>query len=509
MMLPGDAAAARVSADRGTWLVGARPGAASEAIGRRHGARTVVSSPAPLFSVRRDRARALAAALRRRGLLTFAEPNRLSLRTQAPAPDPLSAEAGWRDYVVDPATVPPPVTPTSPLLALVDSQLDATHPEFAGGATSTLGGLPVTDSHGTATAAVAAAPKNNQGILGVWPGMRALNVPLPERIACDDSVRGIARATAEGAKVINMSYVSTSVCFAEYVQLQKAFARGILPVAASGNEFTEGNPRTFPASLPHVLTVAAIGPDLRPSFFSSSGAAIDLSGPGEGVLTAVPFAFDEDGNPDGYQRLSGTSFAAPIVAGAAAWVRAARPSLSVDQLAQVVRLSARDLGNPGWDADTGFGLVSVDRALAQRTPPRDPLEPNDDMIWVDGRALGRRKRLVFTGRGTRSLTALLDEFEDPADVYRFRLPARAFMTATIKPSFGNPDLAGFDGSARSLDDTDQLLDQSRRSGRLSDTIRLRNPTRRAQEGYIVVYIDTRERTLDAGYRLTIRRARRR
>ena len=111
---------------------------------------------------------------------------------QAPAPDPLDARAAWRAAIVDPALAPPPVTPTSPLLVLVDSQLDAAHPEFAGGNVATLGGLPVASAHGTETAAVAAAPKNDVGITGVWPGMRALNVPLPEEIRCADSVTGIA-----------------------------------------------------------------------------------------------------------------------------------------------------------------------------------------------------------------------------------------------------------------------------------------------------------------------------
>lgn len=508
LLLPGDAGTARVAADSSTWLVGARPGAGAQALARRSGARAVVTDPAPVFSVPRTRARAFADALRSRGLLVFAEPNRLSIRAQAPSPDPLSAAAGWRDFVVEPSTVPPAVTPGSPLLALVDSQLDATHPEFAGGNTRTLGGLPVTDLHGTATAATAAAPKNDVGILGVWPGMRALNVPLPsDRITCADSARQIGRSVSEGASVINMSYVATTPCFTEYVQLQKAFAKGVLPVAASGNEFTEGNPLTFPASLPHVVTVAAIGPDLRASFFSSASAAIDLSAPGENILTAVPVAFDEDGTKDGYQRLDGTSFAAPMVAAAAAWVRAARPSLSVDQLAQVVRLSARDLEAEGWDPNTGFGLLSVDRALAQATPPRDPMEPNDNMVFVDGRALGRASRPVFTGR-TRKLLALLDQYEDPADVYRITVPGRSVVRAIVKPVFGNPDIAAFDRRAKSVDQTRFIIDQSTRAGTQTDTIALRNTSRRAVRAYLVTYIDTRTPGLDAGYRLTIRRYRR-
>ena len=55
--------------------------------------------------------------------------------------------------------------------------------------------------------------------------------------------------------MINMSYGSRGACYPEYVALQFAVARGIVPVAAAGNEFAEGNPLEFPASLPHVLTV--------------------------------------------------------------------------------------------------------------------------------------------------------------------------------------------------------------------------------------------------------------
>ena len=101
--------------------------------------------------------------------------------------------------------------------------------------------------------------------------------------------------------MINMSYGSQALCYTEYVALQLAVARGIVPVAAAGNEFAEGNPLEFPASLPHVLTVAAVGRDLQPSYFSNANAAIDLSAPGEGIMTAVPPAHDGDGVADGYE----------------------------------------------------------------------------------------------------------------------------------------------------------------------------------------------------------------
>jgi Subtilase family len=504
--LPGDAAAASVRADRSTWIVGAQPGRAADALAAAHGARRVGTGA---YVVARARARTLARALRGRGLLLYAEPNRLARRMQGPAPDPLDARAAWRAAIVDPALIPPPVTPQSPLLALVDSQLDTTHPEFVGGNVSSLGGLPLASAHGTETAAVAAAPKNDVGILGVWPGMRALNVPLPEEIRCADSVNGIARAIAEGAAVINMSYGATAPCFAEYVQLQLATAKGITLVAAAGNELSEGNPLLFPASLPHVLTVAAVGSDLKAPFFSSASAAVDLAAPGVGILSATPPQFDEDGDRDGYEAVTGTSFSAPMVAAAAAWLRAAKPNLKVDQVAQTLRASARDLGSRGWDSATGFGLLSMTGALALRAPAADPHEPNDDMAWVDGRALGHRDSAIWTGGKPKRLRALVDKLEDPADVYRIVFPAHAKVRVTLKPRFGDADLAAFTRSATSTTDDEQIIGRSRHNGRRRDSLTLRNPSKRSRAAFLVAYIDRDTRTLDSGYDLSVRRVKRR
>src|SRR4051812_37349457 len=227
MELPGDAGAASTA----DWIVGARPGAAADAVAARHGARRIGTGS---YVVPRGRARELATALGR--LLVYAEPNRRAHAMQTPPPDPLDARAGWRAAIVDPSLVPPPVTGASPLLALVDATADVSHPEFQGGHLQTIGGFPLSNAHGTETAAVAGAPKNDRGILGVWPGLREVNVSLPDQIACANSVTGIQRAIEQGASVINMSYGSTEACFAEYVQLQVATAKGITLVAASGNE---------------------------------------------------------------------------------------------------------------------------------------------------------------------------------------------------------------------------------------------------------------------------------
>ena len=506
-LLPGDAVASSARTDPSRWIVAARPGAPSRSIARRFGARSIGGSA---WVVSPSRARELAAAFERAGLLTYSEPDRLSVRRQAPAADPLAARAWWRGAVVDSAT-PPAVTATSPILALIDSRLDDSHPDFAGGNTTTLGDQPLVDSHGTATAAVAGAAANGVGTAGVWPGMRALNVPLPRQIRCSDSSSNIHRAVAAGAAVINMSYGSPKYCFAEYEQLQRATRAGVTLVAAAGNEFTVGNPAEFPASLPHVLTVAAVGRDYKPSYFSNANAAVDLSAPGEDVLTAVPPRFDADGTRDGYEALSGTSFAAPMVAAAAAWVRQARPDLSPDQVAQVVRRGARDVGRRGWDAHTGFGVLSVAGALQQQAPPVDPSEPNDGIVWIDGRAFGKPAPRLWSGRGVARRFGMLDRFEDPIDAFRVRLPARSTVRIVLRPRGGDPDLFVLPGSVsgipvgRQLDRA--LLASSRREGRRTETVTLRNRGGRSRNVYVFARVHATGNDLDAAYDLTIRRAR--
>jgi hypothetical protein len=504
MILPGEASAASAPAARSTWIVGARPNAEASAIAKRFRARQVGPDGTGGYVLARADAKSFATALRQRGLLVYAQPNTLAEPLATVPNDPLSATPyNWRAQVADPNLTPPTPSATSPLIALVDAQLDSTHPEFKNSLTTAIQQFPVTISHGTATASVAAAPVNGIGIVGVWPNARALNVPLPAEITCARSADQIETAIKSGASVINMSYGSSGLCTPEYVALQFAVARGIVPVAAAGNEFNEGNPLEFPASLPHVLTVAAVGPDGSSSGFSNTSAAIDLSAPGENIMTAVPPALDADGVKDGYEIQSGTSFAAPMVAGAVAWVRAARPTLTGDQVNQAVRLSATDLGQPGWEPDTGFGRLSVAGALSISPPPPDPAEPNDDIVWVDGRAFGKPDKLFFSGRKKARLTGLLDAFEDPADVYRIRVRPHGRTTVKAIPA-GRDDVAvyAYKRKAKRLRSKPLKKAAHKRRGH-SERLMLRNRGRRPKTYYIAVTVQPGARDLDAVYSLRI------
>jgi Subtilase family len=499
MQLPGDAMTADAgSADPSTWLVGATPGSAADALARRFGAARVGLPQTGGFVVARARARDFADALRARHLLVYAQAN-VYVHPDAVTPDPLSATPwDWRSRVADPSLTPPPVTPASPLIALVDVAADMTHPEWTNDPSfTTVAGTPVTSAHGTATAAVAAAPANGIGILGVWPGARALNVPLQTEpgtngdISCAASADAISKAIAAKAAVINMSYGSTAECAAEKVQIYYAVAEGIVPVAAAGNDFEQGNPLEFPASLPHVMTVAATDQNDQSADFSSASDAVDLSAPGVAIETAVPPQYDSDGTPDGYQQLSGTSFSAPMVSAAIAWVRAARPSLAADQAAAAVRLSARDVGKPGWDALTGFGVLDVGAALSlpqSKIPIHDPLEPNDNLVWVDGRAFnGKPTAPIWKGGSAIRLNALLDKEEDPVDAYRVVVPPHSKAKISVIPRFGDIEAETFNSSAISINDTHNRIAKSALAGASkTEHLTLDNGGTREHAYYVVV-----------------------
>jgi hypothetical protein len=194
-----------------------------------------------------------------------------------------------------------------------------------------------------------------------------------------------------------------------------------------------------------------------------------------------------------------------MVAAATAWVRAARPDLTPEQVAQVVRLSAVNVGAAGWDPVTGYGLLNVDRALSQQAPPADPFEPNDDIAWVSGRAFGKASAAIWSRGKAARFSALVDAFEDPADVYRVRLPGRARVRVSVKPRSGATDVAAHNASARAIDESRNLLARSRRSGRRTDTLNLRNRSRRTRTVYVSVAVDRNRGNLNAVYSLVVRR----
>ncbi|MEI2716521.1 MAG: S8 family serine peptidase [Candidatus Nanopelagicales bacterium] len=286
--------------------------------------------------------------------------------------DPMRADQ-WGLTALDVETAWPLATGRGVTVAVLDSGVDASHPDLAGAlvpGTSTRGGdrsAPDTDpnGHGTHVAGVIAARANNGlGVAGVAPEASIMPVKV---LGSDgsgwlsDVTEGIVWATDHGATVINLSLggpdASVMAPAVEYAQ-----RRGVTVVAAAGNDASAE--ASYPAALPGVVSVAAIGQRLDPAPFSNRGETIDFAAPGSGVLSTVP---------GGYESMSGTSMAAPHVSGVVALVRSIAPG--VDPVA-MLQAGATDLGAPGRDDRYGDGAINAARSVASACPtcsaPADP-----------------------------------------------------------------------------------------------------------------------------------------
>jgi hypothetical protein len=353
----------------------------------------------------------------------------------AVADEPLRPEEWWL-AMIDADRVAPP-GPGKPL-TIVDSGVDMTHPEFATRPDTRVLGeqrlIGNTEFHGTAVTSVAAAPANGVGIVGVYPGaLLGIWDASPRGILTSSAViQGIEAALSLGPGVINLSIGGTTRSGFEELAIFDAVARGSIVVAASGNEREEGDPPEYPASLPHVFTVGAIGQNGRVTSFSSTSAGMDVVAPGESIVAGVPSWL----SPDLYETVDGTSFAAPMASAAAAWVWTARPNLDASQVTEVLRRSARDLETPGRDVSSGFGILDVGNALTAAVPVGDPAEPNDsiDYVTADGLLHRATPPLTSRGRGKNAITARLDAADDPRDVYRVWVPAKRRVLAGVSPA---------------------------------------------------------------------------
>jgi subtilisin family serine protease len=348
------------------------------------------------------------------------------------ASDPLEPQEWWLAAVgADPAQAPGPGVP----IAIIDSGTDPTHPEFANRPNTTFSGPQTVDGpqefHGTMVASIAAAPENGVGIVGVYPNaaLELYDASPQGQISNLDVVTDLDAAAQHCPAVINLSFGGVTPDPAVYDEILKAVHNGCLVVAASGNQGEQGNPPTFPAEWPHVLTVSATDQTGMVAPFSTMSTATDLAAPGVGIIGAVPLSH----NPSGYESHDGTSFSAPIVSAAAAWVWTVRSTLDAGQVADVLRAGAHDIPPAGFDSSSGYGLLNIPGALAAPTPPVDPSEPNDDIDQVKPHAMfpDGEPALTTPARPSGRIAASLDVEEDPRDIYRIWVPAHRTVHARV------------------------------------------------------------------------------
>jgi subtilisin family serine protease len=276
------------------------------------------------------------------------------------------AAGGWQLGSVDEQSVPPAVVQASAnvRIAVIDTGADVTVPELAArnpltwDARTRTANVRDTNGHGTFVASVAAAYGGNARLLILKAGNGGSFTDAAEAAA-------IRYAVVHGAKIINLSVGGTTTSSTEGDAIRFAVARGALVVAAAGNEHSLGNPVEYPAALLQPvgsngaagpgLVVGASSADGMRAAFSNTGSWISLAAPGERVYGAVLH--------HGYGYGSGTSFATPQVAGAAALVWAADPSLTAQQVARILEQTAT--GDGAWSPELGWGVIDVGAAVAR------------------------------------------------------------------------------------------------------------------------------------------------
>ena len=224
---------------------------------------------------------------------------------------------------------------------------------------------PIDESgHGTHVAGIAGAmPNNSTGIAGVaWHcslmAVRAgLSLGGGSRMQDDDSAAAIVYAADNGANIINMSWGSKQQSFVIRDAIEYAHARGVVLIAAAGNANEAES--IFPAAYRRVISVASTNQHQQRFYRSNYGASVDIGAPGNGIISTQ---IDND-----YRILTGTSMAAPHVAGVAALMLSKRPALTQEEVRQILINTADPVSDAESDEPdikfVGAGTVNAEKAL--------------------------------------------------------------------------------------------------------------------------------------------------
>ena len=314
--------------------------------------------------------------------IEFAEPD-VMYEPDATANDPYFSSA-WHLEKIQAPLAWDSSTGNNIVVAILDTGVDASHPDLSArivpGWNAFNGNSDTADvyGHGTAVAGAASAIANNGvGVAGVAGGSKIMPIRVSDAqgYGYDSAIAtGLKWAADRGARVANISYevsVSSTVkSAAQYFQSKG----GVVTVSA-------GNYSTFETAPdnPYVITVGATDRYDVLATWSNYGNNVDLVAPGVGIMTTLKGSI--------YGSKSGTSFSAPVTAGAVALVLSANPGLTAADVTKILRDSADDLGNPGFDTTFGAGRLNAKKAVAlalnyvvQDPVTEDPPGPVADTI---------------------------------------------------------------------------------------------------------------------------------
>lgn len=239
-------------------------------------------------------------------------------------------------------------------------------------------GTPTDDyGHGTHVAGIIAAAQNNSvGISGISGGAKIMTLKALDSTGSgylSDIQDAIYYATANGAKVINMSLSSPTDTASMETAVTYAHTHGVTVLAAAGNDGSSAI--AYPGGCADAIAVGATNNQDTIASFSQHNSTVDISAPGVYVYSTTP-TYDvtmtyEDALSRDYDYMSGTSMATPTAAGVAALVLARNPNLSPDQVEQFMKQYADDKGVGGRDDYYGYGRVNAYSTL-NAVPPVVP-----------------------------------------------------------------------------------------------------------------------------------------
>jgi subtilisin family serine protease len=241
------------------------------------------------------------------------------------------------------------------LVAVIDSEIDTSHPDLDGTIVKSfdaLGGQANPHRHGTAMAGAIAA---HGKLLGIAPGAQLLTAH-----AFDDTpgeaqgtsfaiYKSLQWAADNGARVVNMSFAGPQDP-ALHRMLAAAYEKGVVLIAAAGNAGANSAP-LYPAADPDVIAVTATDSNDRVFNMANRGQYVAVAAPGVDILALAP--------SDSYEITTGTSIAAAHVSGIAALLLERQPSLKPSDIRTILMSSAKPLGPPGSHSDVGAGLVNA------------------------------------------------------------------------------------------------------------------------------------------------------
>ncbi|WP_067730226.1 S8 family serine peptidase [Oceanobacillus damuensis] len=316
---------------------------------------------------------------------------------------------------------------TDVTIAVLDSGVNANHPDLQG---RVLSGYDFVNEdadasddngHGTHVAGIIASNNDKNGIVGIDLNAKILPIKVADEngiVSLSAAVSGIYYAIERGADVINMSFGGYQYSSVQEEAIWAASNNEIVLVASAGNDGIGS--ALYPASYAPVINVAASDKNDQPTYFSNYGEFIDITAPGENILSTNYLG--------GYNFGAGTSFSAPIVSALAGLLKAEHPNWNPNEIEWALQEGAENSGGTEWNNESGFGRVNAYQAMIANLPS---LENDASDVRVDAKILNADQTIS-------------DKMDLPMDVdwYRFEVNESKELSVNLSYSSNHLDLVG-------------------------------------------------------------------